>query len=48
MGRNASVERQRYSKAHGTKMSSISKIQSAIVCCLSSVMAISLSDHPMV
>jgi hypothetical protein len=39
--------RQRYSSAHGTKISNISKIQSAIVCCLSSLMAISLADHAM-
>jgi hypothetical protein len=34
-----------YSRAHGTKISNISKIHSAIVCCLSSLMAISLADH---
>jgi len=38
---DADDERQRYSNAHGTKMSNISKIQSAIVCCLSSLMGTS-------
>jgi hypothetical protein len=42
---NAVDERGRYSSAHGTKISNVSKIQSAIVCCLSSLMAISLADH---
>jgi hypothetical protein len=31
----------RYSSAHGTRISNISKIHSAIVCCFSSLMAIS-------
>ncbi|MBC7832108.1 MAG: hypothetical protein H7Y62_08825 [Hyphomicrobium sp.] len=35
----------RYSSAHGTMISNISKIHSAIVCCLSSLMAISLARH---
>jgi hypothetical protein len=42
---NVSSGARRRGYAHGTKISNISKIHSAIVCCLSSLMAISLADH---